>query len=101
MLFKFIFSINHSGWGYGSYSDNLYEVILELVDQRVCDSLLNSHDPSFPDIFNPELMICAGDVEIGGRSTCSVGHQYTSMNTSKKSEYTNRCLIRSKSSCSL
>ena len=56
------------GWGRGSESHDLYQVHLELVNQDVCNNLLNT-DRSF---FEPQVMICAGDVENGGRGTCSV-----------------------------
>ena len=61
------------GWGDGSGSATLYQVHLELLNQTVCDNLLNP-TPGMFSKFNPELMICAGDVENGGRDVCQVGH---------------------------
>ena len=60
------------GWGRGSGSNDLYQVHLELVNQSVCDNLLNPTPGMFSE-FDPELMICAGDVENGGRDVCQVG----------------------------
>ena len=47
---------------------------LELVNQSVCDNLLNPADPQLEHEFDQDRMICAGDVENGGRDTCPVGH---------------------------
>ena len=57
-----------SGWGRGSGSRDLHQVHVELVNQSVCADLLDTTRA-----FNPDLMICAGNVEAGGRDTCSVG----------------------------
>ena len=53
------------GWGLGSRSFALHQVHLELLNQSVCDTI-------FGRSFVQDLMICAGDVEAGGRDTCSV-----------------------------
>ena len=63
-------SMPHLGWGDGSGSDNLYQVHLELLNQSVCDNLLGDRGD-----FDPEVMICAGDAENGGRSPCHVSDQ--------------------------
>ena len=55
------------GWGRGSGTNTLYQVHLELVNQSVCDTQLGGR-------FDPELMICAGDVENGGRDACGVSY---------------------------
>ena len=65
---------NHNiwpGWGDGSGSETLYQVHLEILNQTVCDTLLNP-DPGVFYEFDPEVMICAGDVENGGRDACQV-----------------------------
>ena len=49
----------------------MYQVHLELVNQSVCDTILNPN-PDVQSEFDPELMVCAGDVENGGRDTCDV-----------------------------
>ena len=41
------------------------------MNQSVCDAILNP-DPDLQHEFDPELMLCAGDVENGGRDTCDV-----------------------------
>ena len=46
---------------------------LELVNQSVCDNLLNPN-PQIDRKFDQDVMICAGDVENGGRDICYVGH---------------------------
>ena len=51
----------------------MYQVHLELVNQSVCDNLWNPSD-DMEQLFDQELMICAGDVENGGRDSCQVGH---------------------------
>ena len=53
------------GWGDGSNSDNLYQVLVEVVRQEECSEF---YDP----YFDPETMICAGDLENGDRGVCSV-----------------------------
>ena len=53
---------------------------MELVNQSVCDSLLNPSHDLYRGPFNPDLMICAGDVEDGGRDTCSVAHHHACIN---------------------
>ena len=58
-------SIPSLGWGRGSGSNALYRVHLELLNQSVCDNNLSSN-------FNQSLMICAGNLENGGRGACSV-----------------------------
>ena len=88
-IFKFIHLISHIGWGLGSCSDNLYQVHLELRNQSDCDSLLNDYFYFYPNIFHPELIICAGDVVNSNRSVCSVGNQHTRMNVKKVSEHRN------------
>ena len=67
--------MSHVGWGAGSGSNYLYQVHLELVNQSVCDDLLNINDMTE---FDPDVMICAGDVENGGRDSCQVGHLHIS-----------------------
>ena len=52
------------GWGTGSDSNDLYQVHLALVPQGTCDQELRR--------YVNETMICAGDVENGGRDTCRV-----------------------------
>ena len=59
------YQIPFLGWGRGSGSDDLYQAHLKLVNQSVCHNLLRP-------IFDPDVMICAGDVENGGRDVCYV-----------------------------
>ena len=59
------YQIAFLGWGRGSGSDDLYQVHLKLVNQNLCDTLLRP-------TFDPNVMICAGDVLNGGRGICSV-----------------------------
>ena len=46
---------------------------MELLNQSDCSDLLNNDDRAE---FDPEIMICAGDIENGGRDACDVSHQY-------------------------
>ena len=64
-------SISNPGWGSGSESTDLYQVHLELVAQSDCDNALDPYDE--------DVMICAGDVENGGRDTCQVGRYQASV----------------------
>ena len=50
----------------------MYQVHLELVAQSDCDNALDPYDE--------DVMICAGDVENGGRDTCQVGCYHASVN---------------------
>ena len=69
----FSYQIPCLGWGLGSGSNDLYQVHLPLVNQSVCNNLLNpNHKVKLN--FLQDLMICAGDVENGGISTCQVGY---------------------------
>ena len=52
------------GWGSGSFSLYLYQVHLEMLSQETCAREINE--------FVDETMICAGDVQNGGRDTCQV-----------------------------
>ena len=58
-----------TGWGdlstHGLSSNHLHQVYLEWVEQAVCEHDMGSR-------FIPEDMICAGDVQHGGRDTCQV-----------------------------
>ena len=60
-------SISFLGWGVGSSFSTwfLHQVHLELLNQSLCG---NIHNPPF----DQDIMICAGNVELGGRSICSV-----------------------------
>ena len=82
-ILKCIYSISHLGCGIGPFSNSLYQVHLELVNQSDCDSLLNNYFDFYPNIFHPELMICAGDIVNAGRSVCDAGNQHTRMNVKK------------------
>ena len=73
---SFTNSIIYSGWGLRSGSHDLYQVHLELVSQSVCNNYLNT----LAGTFDPQLMICAGDVENGGRGTCIVSQKHTCVN---------------------
>ena len=53
----------------------MYQVHLELVAQSDCDNALDPYDE--------DVMICAGDVENGGRDTCQVGRYNASANVQK------------------
>ena len=65
--------IPNLGWGTGSGSNDLHQVHLELVNQSVCDELLNPN-PEVEQPFDTDQMICAGNVENGGRDTCFICH---------------------------
>ena len=65
-------SILSLGWGTGSGSDALFQVPLELLSQSVCDTILNLPTT----YYIPDFMICAGDVENGGKGTCHVSYYY-------------------------
>ena len=60
-----------TGWGKSENHGNglgtkyLNQVYLEWVEQAVCEEDMGSR-------FIPEEMICAGDVQHGGRDTCQV-----------------------------
>ena len=69
----FSYQIPCLGWGHGSGSNDLYQVHLNLVNQSMCDNLLNPYPGPYSQ-FDQDLMICAGDVENGGRDTCPVGY---------------------------
>ena len=55
---------------------------MELVNQSVCDNLLNPY-PGLYHKFYQDVMICAGDVENGGRDTCLVGCYLICLNFKK------------------
>ena len=67
-----ISSIPSLGWGRGSGSDALYQVHVELVNQSVCATIYNDGFPG--NKFRQEKMICAGDVQNGGRDACGVSY---------------------------
>ena len=69
----FSYQIPCLGWGHGSGSNDLHQVHLQLVNQSVCHNLLNPN-PKVKLIFHQDLMICAGDIENGGRGICKVGY---------------------------
>ena len=48
---------------------------MEILNQSVCENLYYSPHELDP-VFDPYLMICAGDLVNGGRGVCSVGHHY-------------------------
>ena len=77
------------GWGRGSGSNDLYQVHMELVNQSVCDNLLIPN-PRSQFEFYQDVMICAGDVENGGRSVCSVGYYLTCLDFKKNQEIKRR-----------
>ena len=58
------------GWGTGSGSDTLYQVRLELLNQSLCNTILSPTGR----LFFPEINICAGDVENGGKGICDVSY---------------------------
>ena len=60
---------------------------MELVNQSVCDNLLNPY-PHHK--FNQDVMICAGDVENGGRDTCPLGYYSTYLNFKKNQQIKRR-----------
>ena len=77
------------GWGHGSGSNDLYQVHLELVNQGVCNNLLNSN-PRVQGQFDQNLMICAGDAENGGKDTCQVGYYLICLDFKKNQEIKRR-----------
>ena len=64
-------SISYAGWGIGSRSFNLYQVHLEYLNQSECRNVIGQ----FPEDFDPEQKICAGNLEPGEeRGPCEVSH---------------------------
>ena len=57
---------------------------MELLNQSVCENVLNLEHETMTFFFDQDLMICAGDVENGGRSVCPVSDHHTHMNTNEK-----------------
>ena len=65
----------------------MYQVHVELVNQSVCDNLLNAYRQGK---FDQDLMICAGDIENGGIDTCKVGYYLTCLNFKKNQQIKGR-----------
>ena len=65
--------IPSSGWGAGSGSRKLHQVHLDLVKQSVCNRTFTFGAVT---LFDPDLQICAGDIQNGERDTCSVSDNY-------------------------
>ena len=74
-----IHSISYLGWGDGSGSNHLYQVHLELLNQSVCNDLLNSNNGTN---FNSHPYdMCRRCGQDGARTLCNVGHHYCQRET--------------------